>query len=93
MGTHRKPVRKRAPYVTTGIALGASALIAASYATDGHISPKSLLTASTSIFVDGTMSITGNEEGVSPTRVADSFKNTYDQRVLNPGVGKNSFFE
>lgn len=39
------------------------------------------------------MSITGNEEGVSPTRVADSFKNTYDQRVLNPGVGKNSFFE
>jgi hypothetical protein len=49
--------------------------------TDSHVSPPNLLAAT--IFVDGTKSVTGSEEGVPFLRMADSFQGTYDQGVNN----------
>ena len=72
VGKHRKPRRSWGPYVTTGIALEAAAIFGFAYATDSHVSPPSLLAAT--IFVDGTKSVTGSEEGVPFFRMADSFK-------------------
>jgi hypothetical protein len=67
LGKHRKPATKKwGRYVTTGVALEAATLFAFAYATDSHVPGASLL-AQTSIFVDGTKSITGNEEGVRST--------------------------
>jgi PE-PPE domain len=81
---HRQSTaNKWTPYVTTGIALNAATLFAFTYATDSHVTLNPLLSATTSIFVDGTKSITGNEEGISPYRMADSFTGKYDQ---TPGV-------
>lgn len=78
MGRHCQPVAKRwRPYVTTGIALQAATLFAFAYATDSHVMLDSRLAATTSIFVDGTKSITGSEEGISPYRMADSFQGRY----------------
>ncbi len=80
MARHRQqPVRKWAPYVTTGLALEVATLFAFAYATDSHVAVNPLLSATTSIFVDGTKSITGREEGNPPYRMADSFLNAYDQ--------------
>jgi pimeloyl-ACP methyl ester carboxylesterase len=90
---HRQPTaNKWAPYVTTGIALNAATLFAFTYATDSHVTIDSMLAASTSIFVDGTKSITGNEEGISPYRMADSFMGIYDRTA--PGrEGTNVFVD
>jgi hypothetical protein len=76
VGKHSKPRRSWGPYVTTGIALEAAALFGFAYATDSHVSPPNLLAAT--IFVDGTKSVTGSEEGVPFLRMADSFKGAYD---------------
>jgi hypothetical protein len=76
VGKHSKPRRSWGPYVTTGIALEAAALFGFAYATDSHVSPPNLLAAT--IFVDGTKSITGSEEGVPFFRMADSFQGAYD---------------
>ena len=81
MGKHSKPRRSWGPYVTTGIALEAVAVFGFAYATDSHVSPPNLLAAT--IFVDGTKSVTGSEEGVPFLRMADSFQGTYDQGVNN----------
>ena len=81
MGKHRKPRRSWGPYVTTGIALEAAAIFGFAYATDSHVSPPSLLAAT--IFVDGTKSVTGSEEGVPFFRMADSFKGAYDLPEFN----------
>jgi hypothetical protein len=51
------------------------------YATDSHVSPPNLLAAT--IFVDGTKSVTGSEEGVPFFRMADSFQGAYDQGLNN----------
>ena len=76
MGKHRKPAKKWGRYVTTGVALEVATLFAFAYATDSHVPGASLL-AQTSIFVDGTKSILGNEEGVPFYRMADSFQGAY----------------
>ena len=76
MGKHSKPHRSWGPYVTTGIALEAAAIFGFAYASDSHVSPPNLLAAT--IFVDGTKSITGSEEGVPFFRMADSFQSAYD---------------
>ncbi|MDT5243159.1 MAG: hypothetical protein QOD36_535 [Mycobacterium sp.] len=76
MGKHSKPRRSWGPYVTTGIALEAVAICGFAYATDSHVSPPNLLAAT--IFVDGTKSVTGTEEGVPFFRMADSFQGVYD---------------
>ena len=76
MGKHRKPAKKWGPYVTTGVALEVATLFAFAYATDSHVPGASLL-AQTSIFVDGTKSILGTEEGVPFFRMADSFQGAY----------------
>jgi hypothetical protein len=90
---HRQPTaNKWAPYVTTGIALNAATLFAFTYATDSHVTIDSMLAASTSIFVDGTKSITGNEEGTPFERMADSFEGLYDQTRRTDG-GTNVFVE
>jgi len=90
---HRQPTTtKWRPYVTTGIALNAATLFAFTYATDSHVTIDSMLAASTSIFVDGTKSITGNEEGTPFLRMADSFKGAYDQTRLGKG-GSNVYVE
>jgi hypothetical protein len=79
LGKHRKPAAKKwGRYVTTGVALEAATLFAFAYATDSHVPGASLL-AQTSIFVDGTKSITGNEEGVPFYRMADSFQRGYSR--------------
>jgi hypothetical protein len=75
VGKHSKP-RRSWGYVTTGIALEAVAIFGFAYATDSHVSPPNLLAAT--IFVDGTKSITGSEEGVPFFRMADSFQGAYD---------------
>ena len=75
LGKHRKPRRHWGPYVTTGVALPAAALVGFA-TTNEHWSPTDLLAAT--IFVDGTKSITGNEEGVPFFRMADSFQGAYD---------------
>jgi hypothetical protein len=83
LGKHRKPATKKwGRYVTTGVALEAATLFAFAYATDSHVPGASLL-AQTSIFVDGTKSITGNEEGVPFYRMADSFKGGYSGADFN----------
>src|SRR5690349_6068989 len=66
-----------------------------SYSGDGQIPGANLL--ATSIFVDGTKSITGNELGNPPYRMADSLQGTYDNgddnqfvmypRSLGPATG------
>jgi hypothetical protein len=90
---HRQPTTtKWRPYVTTGIALNAATLFAFTYATDSHVTIDSMLAASTSIFVDGTKSITGNEEGTPFLRMADSFGGAYDQTRLGKG-GANVYVE
>jgi hypothetical protein len=92
---HRQPTaNKWAPYVTTGIALNAATLFAFTYATDSHVTLNPLLSATTSIFVDGTKSITGHEEGISPFRMADSFNGQYDQTpdVVDTGDSVNNKF-
>ncbi|MCG5433511.1 PE-PPE domain-containing protein [Mycobacterium sp. MYCO198283] len=81
--------------VTTGLALEVAALFAFAYATDTHVSPPGL-TATTTVFVDGTKSLTGNESG-GPQRMADSFRSAFDQgdhnvfisypRSLGPATG------
>jgi hypothetical protein len=76
VGKHSKPRRSWGPYVTTGIALEAVAICGFAYATDSHVSPPNLLAAT--IFVDGTKSVTGTEEGVPFFRMADSFQGVYD---------------
>jgi hypothetical protein len=76
VGKHRKSGKSWGPYVTTGIALEVAALFGFAYATDSHVSPPNLLAAT--IFVDGTKSITGSEEGVPFRRMADSFQGFYD---------------
>jgi PE-PPE domain len=77
LGKHRKPAQKKwGPYVTTSVALEVATLFAFAYATDSHVPGASLL-AQTSIFVDGTKSILGNEEGVPFYRMADSFQGAY----------------
>jgi len=81
VGKHRKPRRSWGPYVTTGIALEAAAIFGFAYATDSHVSTPSLLAAT--IFVDGTKSVTGSEEGVPFFRMADSFKGAYDLPEFN----------
>src|SRR6267142_4374512 len=86
LGKHRKPATKKwGRYVTTGVALEAATLFAFAYATDSHVPGASLL-AQTSIFVDGTKSITGNEEGVPFFRMADSFKGGYRQSIADDNV-------
>jgi PE-PPE domain len=86
LGKHCKPATKKwGRYVTTGVALEAATLLAFAYATDSHVPGASLL-AQTSIFVDGTKSITGNEEGVPFFRMADSFKGGYTQPVADDNV-------
>jgi hypothetical protein len=83
LGKHCKPANKKwGRYVTTGVALEAATLFAFAYATDSHVPGASLL-AQTSIFVDGTKSITGNEEGVPFYRMADSFKGGYSGAGVN----------
>jgi len=83
LGKHRKPATKKwGRYVTTGVALEAATLFAFAYATDSHVPGASLL-AQTSIFVDGTKSITGNEEGVLFYRMADSFQGGYSRAGVN----------
>ena len=76
LGKHSKPHRSWGPYVTTGIALEAAAIFGFAYASDSHVSPPNLLAAT--IFVDGTKSITGSEEGVPFFRMANSFQSAYD---------------
>ena len=72
------PRRHWGPYVTTGVALPAAALVG--FATTKELwSPTDLLAAT--IFVDGTKSITGSEEGVPFFRMADSFQGAYDLSV------------
>lgn len=91
MGKHRKPAAKRrTPVVTTGIALGAATVFAFGYAIDNHVTPNTLLAATTTIFVDGTKSITGNEEGISPYRMVGALDGTYDQTSVDPS--NNKFF-
>jgi PE-PPE domain len=95
LGKHRKPARNWGPYVTAGLALEAAALVGMSYTGDGHIPGANLL--ATSIFVDGTKSITGNELGNPPYRMADSLQGRYDNgdgnqfvmypRSLGPATG------
>ncbi|MET0475129.1 MAG: PE-PPE domain-containing protein [Mycobacterium sp.] len=93
MAKHRQTtVNKWAPYVTTGVALNVATLFAFTYATDSHVTLNPLLSASTSIFVDGTKSVTGNEEGTPFLRMADSFGGYFDQTKL-PGEGSNVFVE
>jgi hypothetical protein len=75
VGKHRKPTRNWAPYVSAGLALEAAALLGVAYAGDGHIPGAELL--ATSIFVDGTKSLTGNELGNPPFRMADSLQGNY----------------
>lgn len=85
VGRHRKSATtKWGPYVTTGIALEAATLFAFTYATDCHVALNPLLTATTSIFVDGTKSMTGNEEGISPYRMTGSLGGAYDQSSVDP---------
>jgi len=72
------------PCVTTGIALEAAAIFGFAYATDSHVSPPNLLAAT--IFVDGTKSVTGSEEGVPFLRMADSFQGGYRQPVADDNV-------
>jgi PE-PPE domain len=84
VGMHSKSRRSWGPYVTTGIALQAAAICGFAYATDSHVSPPNLLAAT--IFVDGTKSITGNEEGEPFFRMADSFKGGYRQPVADDNV-------
>ncbi|MDT5016186.1 MAG: hypothetical protein QOD39_2346 [Mycobacterium sp.] len=77
MGKHRKPVKRWAPYVTAGVALPAAGLLGgALYVGDGNLSTGANLLA-TSIFVDGTKSITGTEEGNPPYRMADALQGRY----------------
>ena len=76
MGKHPKLRKSWGSYVTAGIALEAAAIFGFAYATDSHVSPTDLLAAT--IFVDGTKSITGSEEGVPFFRMADSFQGAYD---------------
>ena len=86
LGKHRKPgMKKWVPYFTTGVALEAVALLACVYAIDSHV-PGANLLATSSIFVDGTKSILGPEEGVPFYRMADSFGGGYS------GVGYNEQF-
>lgn len=93
MAKHRQPTTTTwRPYVTTGIALNAATLFAFTYATDSHVTIDNMLAASTSIFVDGTKSITGNEEGTPFLRMADSFGGAYDQTRLGKG-GSNVYVE
>jgi hypothetical protein len=85
LGKHRKPAKKKwGPYLTTGVALEAAVLFAFAYAADSHVPGANLL--ATSIFVDGTKTILGTEEGVPFYRMADSFKGGYS------GVGYNEKF-
>ena len=83
MGKHSKPRRSWAPYVTAGIALEAVAVFGFAYATDSHVSPPNLLAAT--IFVDGTKSVTGSEEGVPFLRMADSFQGAYRPTGIRQG--------
>ena len=76
MGKHRKPARKWAPYVTAGVALPAAAAFGVAHAGDVSFSSAADLLA-TSIFVDGTKSPLGNEQGTPPFRMADSFQGRY----------------
>jgi hypothetical protein len=76
VGKHSKPRSSWGPYVTTSIALEAVAIVGFAFATDSHVSPPNLLAAT--IFVDGTKSVTGSEEGVPFFRMADSFQGAYD---------------
>lgn len=85
LGRHRKPAKKRGSYFTTGVALEAAALFGFADAIDSHLPAANLL--ATSIFVDGTKSILGTEEGVPFDRMADSFKGGrsgpgYDERFV-----------
>jgi hypothetical protein len=68
--------------VTAGLALEAAALIGVS--STGEIPGANLL--ATSIFVDGTKSITGNELGNPPFRMADSFQGRFDNGADNQFV-------
>ncbi|MBJ7340661.1 PE-PPE domain-containing protein [Mycolicibacterium sp.] len=80
MGKHRKAHLTRwSPYLTTGIALEVATLFTFAYATDAHVMPNPLLVATTTVFVDGTKSLTGNEKGISPYRMVDSLQGTYAQ--------------
>lgn len=82
MAKHRRSRRNWGPYVTTGLALEAVAIVGFAYATDSHVSPPNLLAAS--IFVDGTKPAFGrSEEGVPFLRMADAFQGAYDQGVNN----------
>jgi hypothetical protein len=60
------------------VALEAAVLFGFAYATDSHVLPANLL-ADKSVFIDGTKSITGNEEGVPFFRMADAFQGRYAQ--------------
>ena len=98
MGKHQKDATRKTrswgPHVTTGIALEAVALFAFSYATDGQVALDPLPAATTSIFVDGTKSLIRHEKGISPYRMADSLKGTYDQTptfVDTDSSGNNKF--
>lgn len=82
MAKHRRSRRNWGPYITTGIALEAVAVVGFAYATDSHVSPPDLLAAT--IFVDGTKpAFGGSEEGVPFLRMADAFQGAYDQGVNN----------
>lgn len=80
MGKHSKrTVPRVAPYLSTGLALPAAAMFAFAYAAGGHVLPNGLLAADTTIFIDGTKSLTGQDDGASPGRMADSLGGRYDQ--------------
>jgi hypothetical protein len=61
----------------------AAALVGWASFTEGRVAPLDLLAAT--IFVDGTKSVTGNEEGVPFFRMADSFQGAYNL----PGFDKS----
>lgn len=71
MSKHRRRANKFAPYLTTGLALEAVALLAFAHATNGQVMAIDL--AATSIFIDGTKSVIGNDEDDAPDRMKDSF--------------------
>ncbi len=86
MGKHRKPTRRSVPVVATGLAIPAVGLLGFVHATDAHVTDL-IPAASTAIFVDGTKSVTGNEEGDPPFRMADSFMGAY----ATPNVDAEKF--
>jgi hypothetical protein len=84
VGKHRKPAKKWGPYLTTGVALEAATLFGFANAIDSHVPVPNLL--ATSIFVDGTKSITGSEDGEPFFRMRDSFQGQFAQQVETDNV-------